>query len=283
MKQEAEPEKTIDQTQYPNKIHLPFRVTPKGKHSDSRDDFHIRFSEWVNHICEILSFSYLGNAMTIPGLSLVPKIKKDNFDPKNPDYVPVPQIILKDKNMDGISNNISRSLFYNSISQLVAMYEFFLTELAEEILWRHRELLGTDEKQLTSREIFELGDIKKIHFALIQRKVFSLGMSGYPKRVKTFQSLFHIGLHSTDSPLRIEELHDLIEIRNLIQHSDGFASDEYFQRMSIYNGYKTLLTKQYGVLKTDFLWLLTFGGELVAQVEYIDNAIAEKWKTSRND
>lgn len=198
--------------------------------------------------------------------------------------IPTPKISIKDKSFDAISRNLSRNLFNHSVSQLVTNFEIFLNEITEDILWRNKELLANDQKQLSNKEIFDLGDIDAIKGALIQRKVFEHAMSAYPKRVDSFQKLFHIGIHSKKAPISLPEVHDLVEIRNVIQHSAGHCSQQYLNRMSVYDetDYQRLLKSEYTQPKIDFCWLLELGINMVRLAEFVDSEAEQKWSTTRN-
>ncbi|WP_394389402.1 hypothetical protein [Shewanella woodyi] len=208
-----------------NDISLPFKIRPREEYSDALDDFFIRTSEWFNYISEVLLFSHVGSKMPISDFSVKPQIKGPRRRRSSAsEDLPTPKITIKDKNLDAISRNLSRNLFHHSISQLVTNFEVFLNEITEELLWRNVALLSTEQKQLTNKEIFELGDIDEIKTSLIQTKVMEHAMSAYPKRVDSFQKLFHIGVHSKKSPIELPVVQDLMEVRNVIQHNDGHCS-----------------------------------------------------------
>ncbi|EPF0083743.1 hypothetical protein ACSN2W_004675, partial [Vibrio parahaemolyticus] len=268
-----------------NNITLPFEIIPIGEKSDALDDFCIRTTEWVNYISEVLLFSHIGSKMPITDYSVKPQI----FAPRGQrrqagNELPTPKITIKDKNFDTISRNLSRNLFNHSVSQLVTNFEIFLNEITEDILWRNVELLANDQKQLSNREIFELGDLDDIKDTLIQRKVLDHAMSAYPKRVDSFQKLFHIGVHSKKSPLSLPVVHDLVEVRNVIQHNGGHCSEQYLQRMSVYkpSEYQKLLRRRHLQPKIDFQWLLELGINMVKLAEYIDFEAGLKWSTTRH-
>jgi len=275
---------TINDIDLPNEVFLPFQVVPASKKSDALDDFYIRFSEWVSYISEVLLFSHLGSKIPIADFSAKPQIKASiQRKNKKVKFLPTPKINVKDNNIDSISRNLSRNLFHHSISQLVTNYEIFLNELTEHILWENSELLAIEEKQLTTKEIFELSDIEDIQGLLIERKVLDHVMKSYPKRIEAFQKLFHVGIHSKKSPMPIVEMHDLIEVRNIIQHNDGHCSKQYLQRMSLYKDleHDCFLSGLYGTIKIDFIWLLGFGKKMLKLTEFIDKEVSKKWKTIR--
>lgn len=268
-----------------DEITLPFKIKPRGEHSDALEDYFIRTTEWVNYICEVLLFSHVGSKMPLSDFSVQPQIKAPKYRRSTKStYLPTPKINIKDKNFDAISRNLSRNLFHHSISQLVTNFEIFLNEITEDILWRNIKLLATEQKQLTNKEIFQLGNLDEIKSSLIQSKVMEHAMSAYPKRVDSVQKLFHIGIHSKKSPLGLPELHDLMEVRNTIQHNDGYCSAQYIARMSVYDNteYQKLLEHEHAQIKIDFKWLLGIGVRMVELAEFIDFEAESKWKTTRN-
>ena len=268
-----------------NDITLPFEIRPREEYSDALDDFFIRTSEWINYISEVLLFSHVGSKMPISDFSVQPQIKGPRRRRHSASAdLPSPKITIKDKNLDAISRNLSRNLFHHSISQLVTNFEVFLNEITEDLLWRNVALLSTEQKQLTNKEIFELGDIDEIKTSLIQTKVMEHAMSAYPKRVDSFQKLFHIGVHSKKSPLELPIVQDLMEVRNVIQHNDGHCSPQYLARMGGYDEaeYTRLLKREHSQVKIDFVWLLNLGVKLAELAEYIDLEASLKWKTTRN-
>ncbi|EOX4464586.1 hypothetical protein ACJ5M5_004511 [Vibrio alginolyticus] len=266
-------------------ITLPFKIEPLGEKSDALDDFCIRTTEWVNYISEVLLFCHIGSKMPISDYSVKPQLfAPRNRQRNNSNELPTPKITIKDKNFDSISRNLSRNLFNHSVSQLATNFEIFLNEITEDILWRNVELLANDQKQLSNKEIFDLGDLEDIKDNLIQRKILEHAMSAYPKRVDSFQKLFHIGIHSKKSPVELPIVHDLVEVRNVIQHSDGHCSEQYLQRLSVYKdtSYEQLLKRRYTQPKIDFQWLLQLGIDMVGLAEFIDAEADQKWTTTRN-
>ncbi len=277
--------KTLDDINVAEEITLPFRVHPRSESSDALDDFYIRISELISYVSEVLLFSHIGSNLPVSDFAVEPKLrgprKRKN---KEVSFYPAPKISVKENNVDNISRNFSRKLFHHAISQLVTSYEVFLNELTEDILWRNVSLLSVDEKQLSTKEIFELGDIEEIQRTLIEKKVMDHAMSAYPKRVEGFQKLFHVGVHSKKSPMGLVELHDLIEVRNVIQHNDGHGSTHYIQRMSVYKDldYTNLIKSEYYTPKIDFNWLIDFGVRILELAEFLDEEVSEKWTTTRN-
>ena len=276
---------TIHDIDISSEINLPFRIHPKNKSTDAMGDFCIRFSEWTNYICEVLLFSHLGSNVPVSDFSVLPKIKiSDFFKQDKNKLISVPKINVTGSNIDTISKNLAKNLFHHSISQLVTNFEIFLNEISEDILWRNKQLLAVDEKQLTTKEIFELKDLETIQSILIDRKIMNSAMSSYPKRVEEFQKLFHIGIHAKKSPMLLAEIHDMIEVRNVIQHNDGHTSLHYLDRMSVYSDseYTKLLKSEHSTLNINYTWLLDFGQRMVLLAEYIDTEVNSKWNTTAN-
>lgn len=273
-------DKKLSEINLVEEIKLPFWVIPEGEKSDALEDFFIRTSGWVSYICEVLVFSHVANERNIENTSILPQVKSPDIGGKGLPLI-LPNISISNSN-DEISGNLIKNLYRHSLSQLVSNYENFLNELTKDIFIRNSHLLAVDEKQLTTKEIFELGNIDKIRNVLIGKKVMDQAMSAYPKRVDQFQKIFYVGIHSKKSPISIAELHDLMEVRNVIQHNDGHVSPQYFKRMANYKDYGLLLPLSYSTPTVDFKWLLSFAQKMLHLAEYIDVEVANKWVTTRN-
>ena len=170
-------------------------------------------------------------------------------------------------------------LFGAAWVQLATIYEVYLAELIGEALRDNLELISIEEKQLTTAEIFALGDFGKIRERLIDRWVFKFGMGSYPVKVDRLQSKFHIGIHSDRAPIEIFDVHDFVEVRNVLSHSDGHASSEYHERMSGY-GRQTLLRGRYASPTVDFRWLMGFSERLAELCDFIELEMSDRWDIS---
>jgi hypothetical protein len=259
-------------------LKLPFKSIAPTTKSDALDDVHIRFSELVNYIGEVLLTSHLVKEVSTPlDNGAIPIHLKSN---RSGDIV-VPTVEIQASEWDQLSINLLHRLFLSSIVQLATLYEVFLAELIEDILLRNNEWLELDERQLTAKEIFKLGSIENIRAKLIDRKILDFAMLSYPKKVEKFQKEFHVGLHHKTFPLSLFEVHDFLEVRNVIVHSDGHASDQYLERMSSYHQL-SLLRWKYDTLGINFSWLLTFGQQLIFLCNLVDEEVSKKWTTTRN-
>jgi len=279
MKRKKYPE--LSDLKLPDEIELPFFIQSNYDKSDALADFYIHFSHWINFTCEVLLFNHIGENFLVEDLSVKPKLKYGISGNKN---VISPKIILQKARSKTVTYSLAENLFNHSISHLVTNYEMFLNQLTEDILWRNIELLLIDERQLTTKQIFDLGNIEKIQEFLVDKKVFEHAMLAYPKRVEVFQSLFHVGIHSKKSPIILAKVHDFIEVRNVILHTGGHASSQYISRVSGYiqKGYKPILEDELDTPKVDFVWLIEFAMDLIKLAEFIDEQVAQKWKTTRN-
>ena len=274
-------EQRLSEINLTEQITLPFWVIPTEDKSDALEDFFIRTSEWVTYISEVLAFSHVSIEAKANETLISPNVMNPHISARG-DQLRLPKIVLS-SDEGNLSGNLINYLFRHSLSQLVSNYEIFLNELTEEIFIRHDEFLAVDEKQLTTKDIFELGDLDSIREVLIKKKVMDHAMSAYPKRVDLFQKQFFVGIHSKKAPITLAEVHDLMEVRNVIQHSDAHASPQYFKRMGNYKpDYKLLLEREHSTPKVDFEWLLSMVQNLLKLTEYIDGEVAKKWKTSRN-
>ena len=168
------------------------------------------------------------------------------------------------------------------IVQLASHFETYLAELANEIYYANEELLSINECQLTTREIFELGSIKRIRHHLKRKAVLKLiGNRTYPSIVKAFQDTLHIGIHSGQSPATQAEIHHFIEVRNIVVHNDGQASQPYFARMSNYDPAPPRMLQNVGdSLLVDFTWLFEVAEKLLGLADFVDAEVLKRWITT---
>lgn len=259
-------------------IELPYWVTiPKPK-SDALDDAQIRFNHLMNFVGGVLSSVNFSNENAkIP----YPEKIKVNLKTKENESVSSPDIKIQPDEREKLFKFVPAQLFNLSVVQLATLYEVFLSELIEDILWNNDKWLEIEEKQLTTKEIFDLGNLENIRMKLMERKVLDFAMLSYPKKVERFEKEFHVGLHQKKFPLSLFEVHDFLEVRNVIVHSDGHASQHYVERMKNYNQ-PTLIQRRFSTPKVDFSWLISFGKDLISLCSLVDEKISQKWKTTRN-
>lgn len=260
-------------------LNLPFQSIPPAPYTDALDDVHIRFSELVNYVGQVLLTSHLIKELSPP---LDKGVISLNLKAYATHVMATPAIAIQSSNWESLSWMLPERLFYSAIVQLATLYEVFLAELIADILWRNDEWLEADERQLTAKEIFKIGSIEDIRAKLIDRKILDFAMLSYPKKVERFQKEFHVGLHHKTFPLSLFEVHDFLEVRNVIVHNDGHASDQYHDRMSGYNQ-PPLLQGKYESPEINFSWLLTFGQKLICLCNQVDKEVRNKWKTTRNN
>jgi len=153
------------------------------------------------------------------------------------DPVPSPEIVwCPRKERQNLCGDLLKGLFHTALTQLVSVYEILIGDTARAILNGHNELLGVDERQLTSKEIVELQNYERVIDDLIERAVSKFTHNvAYPDLVTRFHSKFHIGIHDMNSPVQLFPVHHLIEKRNIIVHNDGITSSKYIEKMRGYN------------------------------------------------
>ncbi len=259
-------------------LHLPFESKLPSPRTDALVDFHLRVDQLINYVGDILLILDASQNTNFSDTKQVtPILPKDIFNrvPK------VPVIEFDGQNWGKYRREIPKRLFYSAIVQLVSHFETFLAELLNDIYYSHIELLINDERQLTTKEIFELGSLQKIHQHLKQKAVSSIITKSYPNIVSAFQRNFYVGIHSKNSPVEQKEIHHLIEIRNVLIHNDGHASNLYFERMSIYDPpCQNMLKKSGGSVPIDFIWFLTSSEKILRVGDFIDAEIQKKWITT---
>jgi hypothetical protein len=268
--------KQINTSFFDKDLELPFwKTIPKPK-SDALDDVQIRFNHLINFAGGVLA--------TLSSLDTNQERENEviqvNLKPKNEKAVISPKIKVKSEEWEKLFSYIPTQLFYSSIVQLATLYEVFLSELIKEILKFNDSWLEIEEKQITTKKIFSLGSLEKIKWKLIEKKILDFTMLSYPKKVEKFEKEFHVGLHHKSFPLTLFEVHDFLEVRNIIVHNDGHASTHYFDRLKSYNQ-DPLLKDKYSP-EVNFSWLFTFGENLISLCCLVDKKISEKWTTTRN-
>jgi hypothetical protein len=212
-------------------IYLPYKSEPPPCCCDVLVDFHLRVDALINYVGESLLLLDTAFKTDPPTGVILPKLP--NYLGQAPKC---PMINLNERQWNTYHNDIPQRLFHSSIVQLASHFETCLAELANEIYYANEELLFISERQLTTRKIFELGSIKRIRHHLKRKAVLELiGNRTYPSIVKAFQNTLHIGIHSSQSPATKAEIHHFIEVRNIVVHNEGQASQSYFARMSNYD------------------------------------------------
>jgi hypothetical protein len=258
-------------------LYLPYKSEVPSPRCDGLVDFHIRVDELINYVGEML---LLIDATRKAGFStgrVKPILPEDIF--KN---VPkVPTIIFDERNWDKYRSEIPTRLFYSAVVQLVSHFETFIAELLNDIYYSNPELLAINEKQLTTKEIFEIGSVKKIRHYLKRKMVSKFITKSYPDMVGAFQRNLYIGVHSRHSPFTQKEIHNIIEFRNIIVHNDGQASNLYFDRMSIYESPPADMLEKIGdSVPTNFVWFFTSANKLLGIGNFIDAESQKKWTTT---
>jgi len=257
-------------------LQLPYKSKVAKPKSDALDDVHIRFTRLVNYIGEVLLTSHLANKYDGSKIKKTFSINSKNRDKSTSSL----KIIVHSDEWKNFSVNLQEKLFYSSIVQLSTIYEVFLSELMTEILRHNDEWLEKDERQITVKELFKCRNLTDARFKLIDRKILDFAMLSYPKKVERFEKEFHVGLHHKSFPLTLFQVHDFLEVRNIIVHNDGYSSEQYVERMGVYNQPPLLEKKQ--KLTVHFSWFLDFGQKLIFLCNLVDEQIDNKWTTSRN-
>jgi len=244
-----------------DEIYLPFSERGLDLRSEALEDFYIRCSEWVNYVGSVILL--LGHCTELSG---EPRLR-----------VPAPLIRGHHEELEETIQRLPKSLSTTAWTQLSTTFDVYLSELASEALRLNPELLSIDEKQLTTSEILELGSFDEIKERLIQRWTFRFGMESYPVKAERMQSKFRIGIHSNRSPMELFDVHDFVEVRNVLVHTGGHAtSSQYHDRMRHY-GRNTLIRSAYGTVATDFKWLMNFAECLAELCCFIDKEMRAKW------
>ena len=271
----------LSQLNLPDNINFPFFIQANNKVSDALSDFYIGYSHCINYICEVLLLNQVGKSVLKENEVFKPILK---YGYKNEDVAPCPTITIKNIDESIGLHSLSENLFNLSLSQIVSYYDLFLNQLTLDILVRNKDILAIEELQLTTKTIFSLENLENMVGYLAEKKALEHAMLSYPKRVEVFERMFHVGIHSKKSPVTLELVHDIIEVRNVIVHNDGYASSLYFARLSPYikNGYKPLLKDEYDTKEIDFIWLIRISTDLLKLAIYIDEQASLKWTTTRN-
>lgn len=271
----------LSQLHLPDNIDFPFFIQANNKVSDALSDFYIGYSHCINYLCEVLLLNQVDKSVLKEKEVFRPIFK---YGYNNEKVAPCPTITIKNIDESIGLYSLVENLFNLSLSQIVSLYDFYLNQITLDILIRNNDILAIDEHQLTTKTIFSLENLDNIAGYLAEKKVLEHAMLSYPKRVDVFQRMFHVGIHSIKSPISLELVHDIVEVRNVIMHNDGYASSLYFARLSPYiqNGYKPLLKDEYDTREIDFIWLIRISTDLLKLAVFIDEQVSLKWKTTRN-
>lgn len=259
-------------------INLPYESSVPTPRCEALVDFHIRVDALVNYVGESLLL-----LDTAHGIGLNTGLIKPRL-PSFLDYEPkCPFIQSATREWAVHQRRMPEQLFYSAVIQLASHFEIYLVELANEIYYANEEeLLIIGEKQLSTKQIYELGSFDRIRQYLKRKAIQNkLANKSYPKIVETFQNTFHIGIHCAASPATQAKIHHFIEVRNIIVHNDGHASSIYFERMGIYDSPYTGALKNIGDSpEVDFIWFFELAEKLLKLGDFIDAESQKRWVTT---
>ena len=258
-------------------IEIPYFPLVQDKSSDSLHDFYINICNLINFFQESLMLYSVSRNLTLPD-----KIAAINGRTHFQIYQ-IPDIIINNR-IDYQSDNYPLYLFYNHIVNISSLYEIYIRDIANEVIWANSELLSNDEKQLTTKEILSYNNLEDLRIELTDRATNKLIMSQYPNLVHKFNKKFHVGIHCEKSPMTLFEMHHFLEVRNIIVHNDGRASSIFYKRLNDYCLPSPLGIK--GELcspNLDFDYIIKFKDKLISLVEYIDKEVTKKWGGADND
>ena len=139
-------------------VNLPYKSEEPTPRSDALADFHIRVDGLVNYTAEsllLLDMAYETGFNT--GL----------IEPRLPSYLnerpTCPSIRSTKRKWDAHRSRIPQQLFYSAITRLASHFKTYLMALANEIYYSNEEeLLAIDQRQLSTRQIYELGSFNRI-------------------------------------------------------------------------------------------------------------------------
>jgi hypothetical protein len=262
-------------------VRIPYLTSrPAEKYTDSCSDLHIGLDRTATFIGEMLVGAHLFEQQ---GLSVAPFTPELHywFGERHLNYpgpIPTPEISIEHQSLNDTTRELPRALYYTAITQLVSEFEIYLGSLAREVYLYNPSLLAVEEKQLSSAELIELGTYDRIVQELTDRAVNKLVMLSYPNLVQRFNREFHVGIHHSDSPASLFDIHHMIEQRNIIVHNNGYSSPLYLERMAGYNNPDVL--KPHRSVRPDFLRFYAMLDATAALCDYVDARVREKWNTS---
>jgi len=257
-------------------IELPYKPKIQEITTDALSDFYATISQIINFYQESLMIYSITRDSILPK-SIPKRVGKANGYRE----FSIPEIQIKERN-DFHSGIYPVRLFQNTIVNIASCYEIYIRELAEEIYRYNEDLLKNSEKQFTTEEIFAFSSMKDLKEELINRSVTKLIMSNYPNLVNKYESRFHIGIHSSKSPVTLFEVHHFLEVRNIIVHNEGHASKLFFERLKNYFELSPLnIKKPNDSPELNFEYLNKFKDKLIVLAEFIDNQAMQKWQTTK--
>lgn len=259
-----------------NEINIPINNKYPSPSTDALQDFYININSILNYTSEMLLLLELNKSPTIEPKRIEINLGRTILG----EPIISPNLNIA-KSFTKISKNTVEELFNSSLTRIASCYEGYLNQLMHELYW-HNDIIQSSEIKVPISEVFRFNSLESLEDDLIQNIILSTIMQSYPKLVKTFQDRFFIGIHSRNAPITLEEVHNFIELRNLVVHNHGHANKHYLDRVKKYQdlNFPELLKRQHSSISVNFHWLFTISDQLLKLGDFIDKQAQERWNTS---
>lgn len=157
------------------------------------------------------------------------------------------------------------------LSHLVTIFEGYLTDIIQEILLAHPDILKSG-KQLTAEEALNLGGRKQIVTCLAEKEVEELQHSPFQKVVKYFDDKFNINLNT--SVVSPEQITEILATRNIHIHNKGVVNQRFKKLVkgsTLRLGTYKRITKEYLLYANSCIWTIVSFIDTGAGTKYLAN------------
>ena len=259
-------------------IQVPFEIDfPKRARTDALCDLDIRIRQ---------ALDFCGGALYLLG-----RPSPDQFTPGEARVElkdlrsrveSVVKVRLTKESIPNMPRTFPGRVFTSGVIQLAAAFEAFLGDLLADVYFNNDRLLVSHEQKLEAKAVLESGSIEKVRRGLIESVIEKYVAASYPRMADLFEQYLHIGLHSKRSPISRSEAHHFFEVRNIVVHNEGRASQQYLERMAEYaeTPARNQLTERKQRFPVDFGWLFDQGRLVFELGNFIDQEVTSKWTTT---
>lgn len=258
-------------------VSVPFIERRHPPHTDALNDFFLRVGELRDYIGMMSMIIRTGSATVQPG-AVEERVELRQFG----HMVVLPRVEVAEVPASRISAaSLGWLLAKASTLQLITAYEIFLHDVAYEVLLYNDAPLIRADTKVDAAAIVGAKSLSDVRERLMEPVLFSLSTGSYPRRVKMFERLLHIGVHSDPALISLADVHHVFEFRNLIAHRDGHATEEYIERMSMYapGELSVPVLRRYYTPPADLEWLVATTTSLLALADHIDAQARRTWTT----
>lgn len=264
------------------KIRMPieddFFLDKNDKYTDSLSDFIVNMTRCLNGIFETLLL-----IDTYRDKEILPQTTGPNFQSLLGKIISTPDLLIEESFIP-FQKTYIEEFFKLSLFKLSSYYEKYLETLVRELYWYNYELIKKEDRSIPIGNIFKYNYIASLKMDLVDELTLPIITKPYPKLVRTFENKFEIEIHSGNSKLRVEEVHNFLELGKLVIYNNGYCNKLYLNKVKGYEklGFPGVLDRINSSIKIDFTWLYSVSCELISLAKYIDKQAINKYCTSRD-